>query len=82
MQTLPVLGRRFLSLLGLWPAYLLAFMLIFSSQPARADIWGYLDPAGVAHFAPERLDARYEIYFRSHPAQDAVAALTACTMAA
>jgi soluble lytic murein transglycosylase-like protein len=52
-------------------------MLCFLIQPVRADIWGYLDSAGVAHFAPERLDDRYEIYFRSNPALDAAAALTA-----
>jgi soluble lytic murein transglycosylase-like protein len=69
--------RHFLNILGLQPAYLLAGMLCFLIQPARADIWGYLDSAGVAHFAPERLDDRYEIYFRSNPTQDAVAALTA-----
>ena len=77
MDALWVNSRLFLSLLGLQPAYLLAGMLCFLIQPARADIWGYLDSAGVAHFAPERLDDRYEIYFRSNPAQDAVAALTA-----
>lgn len=77
MNALWVNFRHILSLLGLQPAYLLAGLLCFLIQPARADIWGYLDSAGVAHFAPERLDDRYEIYFRSNPAQDAVAALTA-----
>ena len=77
MNALWVNFRHFLSLLGLQPSYLLAGMLCFLIQPVRADIWGYLDSAGVAHFAPERLDDRYEIYFRSNPAQDAVAALTA-----
>ena len=32
--------------------------------PARADVWGYIDARGVAHFAAERLDDRYEIFFR------------------
>ena len=77
MNALWVNFRHLSRLLGLQPAYLLAGMLCFLIQPARADIWGYLDSAGVAHFAPERLDDRYEIYFRSNPAQDAVAALTA-----
>jgi soluble lytic murein transglycosylase-like protein len=32
--------------------------------PAHAEIWGYVDAQGVAHFAAERLDARYELFFR------------------
>ena len=31
---------------------------------AHADVWGYVDAKGVAHFASERLDDRYEIFFR------------------
>lgn len=30
---------------------------------AQADVWGYVDDKGVAHFAVERLDERYEFYF-------------------
>jgi len=77
MNVLRVIGRKFLSFFGLKPAYLLAYLLCFLNQPAQADIWGYLDPTGVAHFASERLDERYEIYFRSSPAQDALTAMTA-----
>lgn len=40
-------------------------VLLFSQQAAQADIWGYIDGQGVAHFAPERLDARYELFSRS-----------------
>lgn len=32
--------------------------------PARAELWGYVDDKGVAHFAPEKLDERYELFFR------------------
>jgi soluble lytic murein transglycosylase-like protein len=32
--------------------------------PARAEVWGYVDAGGVAHFASERLDERYELFFR------------------
>ena len=32
--------------------------------PARAEVWGYVDEQGVAHFAAERLDERYELFFR------------------
>jgi Transglycosylase SLT domain len=34
------------------------------SAPAWADVWGYIDERGVAHFASTKLDARYELYFR------------------
>jgi len=32
--------------------------------PARAEVWGYVDDQGVAHFAAEKLDERYELFFR------------------
>lgn len=32
--------------------------------PARAEVWGFVDEKGVAHFAAERLDERYELFFR------------------
>lgn len=31
---------------------------------AHADVWGYVDAKGVAHFATEKLDERYELFFR------------------
>lgn len=43
---------------------LLACMVLFN-QAAHADIWGYIDAKGVAHFAQERLDDRYEIFSRT-----------------
>jgi soluble lytic murein transglycosylase-like protein len=33
-------------------------------SPARAEVWGYVDDKGVAHFAAEKLDERYELFFR------------------
>jgi soluble lytic murein transglycosylase-like protein len=32
--------------------------------PAHAEVWGYVDDKGVAHFAAEQLDQRYELFFR------------------
>ena len=32
--------------------------------PAHAELWGYVDDKGVAHFAPEQLDDRYVLFFR------------------
>lgn len=40
-------------------------LLLFLQPPAHADIWGYIDEQGVAHFAPEQLDERYELFSRS-----------------
>ena len=32
--------------------------------PAVADVWGYIDAKGVAHFANDKLDERYELFFK------------------
>ena len=46
---------------ALWPAALLLCIAL----PARADVWAYVDEKGVAHFSAERLDDRYELFFRN-----------------
>jgi soluble lytic murein transglycosylase-like protein len=48
-----------------WVALALAALASFA-VPARADVWGYVDAKGVTHFASERLDERYELFFRSN----------------
>ncbi len=52
--------RRFLPLL------LTLLLLLSIGQPLAhaADIYGYVDDRGVAHFAPEKLDERYQLFFR------------------
>lgn len=50
--------------IGTWPAYLLAVLLLILQQTAFADVWGYIDNKGVAHFSAERTDARYELFFK------------------
>ena len=52
--------RRFTMLLR--TACLLAAAWV--AGPAVADVWGYVDPKGVAHFSAEKLDERYELFFR------------------
>lgn len=37
----------------------LPLLLLVLAWPARAELWGYVDAAGVAHFASRQLDARY-----------------------
>jgi hypothetical protein len=64
------------------PAYLLPLLLLFSQQFAYADVWGYIDEKGVAHFAAERVDARYELFFKggeSFDTQQGLASKTAGT---
>jgi hypothetical protein len=42
-------------------AVLLALGLV---SVAQAEVWGFVDEKGVAHFAPEKMDERYELFFR------------------
>lgn len=48
----------------LLPASVLCFLLLIPMVSAGAEVWGYVDARGVAHFATEALDERYEIYAR------------------
>ena len=47
-----------------WLFHALACALCLMSLPARADVWGYVDERGVAHFANDKLDDRYEIFYK------------------
>jgi len=50
------------------------FVLVFTglqAAPARADVWGYVDARGVAHFSAAQLDERYELFFRGGESFDA-----------
>jgi soluble lytic murein transglycosylase-like protein len=38
---------------------------VLFNPAAHADLWGYIDDKGVAHFAQDRLDERYEIFSRT-----------------
>lgn len=44
-----------------------------SAGSARADLWGYLDEQGAAHFATEKLDDRYQLFFKGETNVDAAA---------
>lgn len=48
-------------LLSLFTALLLGTLAL----PAVADVWGYVDAKGVAHFSTEKLDERYELFFKN-----------------
>jgi hypothetical protein len=45
-------------------ALLLVAAALLLAGTARADVWGYVDERGVAYFAPEQVDERYELFFR------------------
>ncbi|HEX4886373.1 MAG TPA: lytic transglycosylase domain-containing protein [Casimicrobiaceae bacterium] len=54
---------------------LLAAVVIAHGAGARADLWGYIDEAGKAHFATERVDERYQLFYKGPTNLDAVPAL-------
>ncbi len=49
---------------GLVRCLLLAWVALAGMPVAHAEVWGYVDARGVAHFAAEKLDERYELFFR------------------
>lgn len=46
------------------PALLLMALALLAGQPARADVYGYIDENGLAHFAASRLDDRYVLFMK------------------
>jgi soluble lytic murein transglycosylase-like protein len=47
------------------PAWLAGAVLALALVPgARAEVWGWVDDQGVAHFANEQVDQRYELFYR------------------
>lgn len=47
----------------------LALMLAVPAQ-TRAEVWGYVDAKGVGHFSTEKVDERYELFFRGDESFD------------
>jgi soluble lytic murein transglycosylase-like protein len=52
---------------------LLAYALLPAA--AAADVWGYVDEQGIAHFATERLDSRYKLFLQGDASRISPAAL-------
>ena len=67
----PATPLKVIGQIGLWRLLGLCLLLLFSKQSAYADIWGFIDARGVAHFAAERVDERYGIFSRSGEPFDA-----------
>jgi soluble lytic murein transglycosylase-like protein len=42
-------------------------LFAISSSPARADIYGYVDENGNAHFSDRQIDSRYKLYMKTPP---------------
>ena len=57
---MPILQRLF----GTMRPFFLGLVLLFLNGLAHADIWGYVDERGTAHFASEQVDAGYVLFFR------------------
>lgn len=51
-------------LLKLGLTSLLVAAALVRGGPARADIWGYVDATGRAHMASEKIDDRYQLFFK------------------
>jgi soluble lytic murein transglycosylase-like protein len=51
-------------------AFLVSLSLWLMSACAHADIYGYIDEQGSAHFSVEKLDGRYQLYMRGDQSFD------------
>ncbi|MEO5795398.1 MAG: lytic transglycosylase domain-containing protein [Rhodoferax sp.] len=54
---------------------------MITQHVALADVWGYIDPQGVAHFATERTDERYELFYKGDESFDTTQGLKAVSTA-
>jgi soluble lytic murein transglycosylase-like protein len=61
----------------LWRIFCIGFVLLITQRVALADVWGYIDPQGVAHFAAERTDERYELFYQGDESFDTTQGLKA-----
>lgn len=48
----------------------LSLLALLWQPAARADVWAYVNEKGVAHFAADRVDERYELYFSDQAPED------------
>jgi soluble lytic murein transglycosylase-like protein len=50
---------------------LILAVLAFHATLSRAELWGYVDDGGVTHFATQRIDERYQLFFKGPTSLDA-----------
>ena len=56
---------------GRWRPLLAGWLLALGGMScAQAEVWGYIDSRGLAHFASEPLDERYQLFFRGGESSD------------
>jgi Transglycosylase SLT domain len=53
-----------------WAGACAGVALAMLALPAHADVWGFVDEQGVAHFASFKNDDRYELYFKGNTGFD------------
>lgn len=54
---------------------LIGFVACLSAHAACADVWGYIDEQGRPHVATEKLDDRYQLFFKGRTSADAAPAV-------
>lgn len=63
-MAMTLLRLLFMNIFCRFPAWNGVLLLLFFIGPAHADVWGYIDERGTAHFAAQALDERYELFYR------------------
>lgn len=48
----------------------LLFVCAGYAQPSSAEVWGYVDADGTAHVATEKIDERYQLFFKGRTSMD------------
>jgi soluble lytic murein transglycosylase-like protein len=71
-------GKRWVRIASLLAA---SFMALAVTPAARAEVWGYVDEKGVAHFSADKVDERYELFFRGGESFDTSRGLGAAATA-
>ncbi len=73
--------NKLMNKIGLWRRFCIGIALLITQHVALADVWGYIDPQGVAHFATERTDDRYELFYKGDESFDTTQGLKAASTA-
>ena len=71
--SLLALGKRVMRHAA-WPSIVTFCIATSAVNTALAQVWGRVDERGVAHFASERVDERYELFYRGEAVLPSVTA--------
>ena len=72
MTALPLAARAERPGVGRWVVFCAAAAALIGT-PARAELWGYVDGAGIAHVASSQLDSRYRLVLGDRAGADPAA---------